>query len=179
MIIWRASLRIEVSNVTDAVAKLTALAEKQGGYVERQRVTDDNFTSASVWLRIPTQRFNSTVTDTGTLGKVISQSIKGEDVTERYVDAEAALKNRIALRDRLTQLLDKATNVKDILAIETELNRIQTEIDILEGRIKVLKGQVDYATIEVNLERKIILGPVSYVFKGIFWGIGKLFVIQR
>jgi len=179
MMIWRASLTIEVSNVTNAVAQLVVLAEKQGGYVEKQSLRDRDSVSASVTLRIPSQVFSETITDAGTLGKITRQSVSGEDVTERYVDTEAALKNRIALRDRLSQLLEKADSVQDILAIETELNRTQTEIDVLEGRIKLLKGSVDYATIVVDLESKQILGPVGYVFQGIWWGVKKLFIIQE
>ena len=179
MMIWRASLTIEVSNVTNAVAQLVVLAEKQGGYVEKQSLRDRDSVSASVTLRIPSQVFSETITDAGILGKITRQSVSGEDVTERYVDTEAALKNRIALRDRLSQLLEKADSVQDILAIETELNRTQTEIDVLEGRIKLLKGSVDYATIVVDLESKQILGPVGYVFQGIWWGVKKLFIIQE
>lgn len=83
------------------------------------------------------------------------------------------------LRDRLTQLLEKAADVKDVLAIETELNRVQADIDSMEGRIKSLKGQVEYATVTLSLERKPILGPLGYLFKGLWWGVEKLFVIRE
>ena len=100
------------------------------------------------------------------------------DVTEQYIDVEARLKNKIVLRDRLKQLLEKATTVKDILAIETELHRVQGDIDSMEGRIKSLKGQVDYTTVTISLKRKAILGPLGYLFKGLWWGVEKLFVIR-
>ena len=87
--------------------------------------------------------------------------------------------NKIVLRDRLKQLLDKASAVKDVLAIETELNRVQADIDSMEGRIRALKGQVDYATVSLSLEREPILGPLGYVCKGLWWGIEKLFVIRE
>ena len=94
------------------------------------------------------------------------------------MDVEARLKNKIVLRDRLQKLLEKAVEVKDVLAIETELNRVQGEIESMQARITKLKGQVDYSTIDLELNRKKMLGPAGYVFKGFFWTIGKLFVLR-
>jgi hypothetical protein len=124
------------------------------------------------------KNFKSAIGTMEALGTVYSRSVNGDDVTEKYIDVEARLKNKIALRDRLKQLLNKATEVKDILAIETELNRVQADIDSMEGIIKSLKGQVDFATVELSLERKQILGPIGYVFKGLWWGVKKLFVLR-
>jgi hypothetical protein len=55
-----------------------------------------------------------------------------------------------------------------ILAIEAELNRVQGDIYSMEGRIKSLKGEVDYATVTLSLVRKPFLGPLGYLFKGLW-----------
>ncbi len=176
MLIWRAHLQLEVGDVTDALGKATAIAEQNGGYVEWKSENAEE--SAGIRFRIPVNNFKSAIGAMEGLGTVNSRSVNGEDVTEKYIDAEARLKNKIVLRDRLKQLLEKATEVKDILAIETELNRVQADIDSMEGIIKSLKGQVDFATVELSLERKQILGPLGYVFKGLWWGVKKLFVLR-
>ena len=177
MLIWTACLGIQVWSVSNAVNVATALAERQGGFVERK--SDSGEASANLTLRIPAKRFKAAVASLEMLGTVTSRSIKGEDVTEQYIDVEARLKNKIVLRDRLKQLLEKATAVKDVLAIETELNRVQADIDSMEGRIKSLKGQADFATVTLDLERRPILGPLGYLFKGLWWGVEKLFVIRE
>lgn len=176
MLIWNASLSLDVADVTEAAAEAARIVEASGGYVERKRDTDDD--SASLDLRVPADAFKSTVGSLEALGKVTYRSVSAEDVTEEYVDVEARLKNKKALRDRLTELLDKAVDVEDILALETELNRVQSDIDSMEARIKSLKGQVDLATIHLSLDRKRILGPVGYLLKGVWWGFEKLFVIR-
>lgn len=56
--------------------------------------------------------------------------------------------------------------------------RVQGDIDSMEGLIKALKGRVDYATVTLSLNRKAILGPLGYLFKGLWWGVEKLFVIR-
>jgi len=176
MLIWKAHLGIQVWSVSNAVAEAIALAERQGGFVERK--SDSGEQSADLTLRVPARTFKTAVASLEALGTVTYRNIEGEDVTEQYIDVEARLKNKIVLRDRLKQLLEKATDVKDVLAIETELNRVQADIDSMEGRIKSLKGQVEYATVTLSLERKPILGPVGYLFKGLWWGVEKLFVIR-
>jgi len=85
----------------------------------------------------------------------------------------------VALRDRLRALLDKAQDVKDILAIEKELGRVQGDIDSMQARLKSLKGKVDLSSITVSIKRKRILGPLGYVLRGAWWTVEKLFVIQE
>lgn len=177
MLIWKAILSIDVWNISNAVNEASAMAERDGGFVEQK--SDQGDESASLTLRIPAKAFKTALSDLETLGTVTYRNIVGEDVTEQYIDVEARLKNKIVLRDRLKQLLEKATEIKDLLAIETELNRVQADIDSMEGRIKSLKGQVEYATVRLSLDRKPILGPLGYLFKGLWWGVEKLFVIRE
>lgn len=176
MLIWRAYLTLEVRDVAAGVGKAAEVAEQFGGYVESK--SEESQSSGSLLLRIPADRFRSAVGVLEGFGKVTRKSVSGQDITEQYVDIEARLKTKKKLRDRLQQLLQKAKDVKDVIAIETELNRVQSDIDSMEARMRVLKGQVDYATIEVSLEKKKVLGPLGYLFKGLWWGIEKLFVIS-
>jgi hypothetical protein len=118
-------------------------------------------------------------------GTVQRRHVKGEDVTEQYVDVETRLKNNLALRDRFRDLLAKAKDVKEILLIEAELNRIQSEIDSMEARMRVLKDQIQMSTIRVSLEQQVppkpatIYGPLGYLYKGAEWFVVKLFVIRE
>lgn len=176
MITWTASLSIEVPEVSNAVTRICAVVTQQGGYVDSQSSQGDK--SAQLRLRVPAKTFKASVANFETLGKITSRDVSADDVTEQYVDVEARLKNKIVLRDHLKQLLDKAVNVKDILAIEAELNRVQSDIDSMESRIKSLKGRVEYANIYITLERKSVPGPLGYLFKGVGWFIEKLFVLQ-
>lgn len=177
MLVWKAYLAMHVWDVSNAVNTSIAMVQRQGGFVEQK--SDNGEESANLTFRVPSKGFNSTLATLETLGTVTRRNVQGEDVTEQYIDVDARLKNKIVLRDQLKQLLEKATAVKDVLAIETELNRVQADIDSMEGRIKALKGQVDYATVNLSLEREPILGPLGYLCKGLWWGVEKLFVIRE
>jgi hypothetical protein len=176
MRIWRARLSIDVPDVEDAAARAAAIAEAHGGHIERK--SDSGKSSASLQLRIPVAAFTNAIGSIESLGTVTSRHVSSEDVTETYVDTEARLKNRLLLRDRLRELLDQAVEIQDILAIEKELNRVQGDIDSMEARLKSLKGQVDMASLDLSFRRTEILGPLGYVVKGVFWTLGKLFVIR-
>ena len=180
MLAWKASLSVEVADVTNAALRAVALAEQNGGYLESR--SDHSYGGTSLKLRLPAPAFINAIGALEALGRVESRSVESEDVTEQYVDVEARLKNRIVLRDRLRKLLDQATEVKDILAIETELNRVQGDVDSMEARIKALKGRVDYAVLDLYLSQQRpakILGPLGYLLKGLYWTVEKLFVIRE
>ncbi len=109
-----------------------------------------------------------------TLGKVTHQKIEMDDVTERYLDLQATLKNKRALRDRLRKLLTSAKSVKDTLKIEKELTRIQTELDQMEGKMKAMQSRISHSTLNLSIERESIPGPVGAVSKSVGWIFGKL-----
>lgn len=177
MLIWRASVDLEVSSVSNAVVAVSDVATALGGYIENQ--SDRGEESASLTLRVPVDTLTTSMEALDAIGEVTRKSVSSKDVTEQYVDTDARLKTKIALRDRLRNLLDKAEDVEDILAIEKELGRVQGDIDSMQARLKTLKGQVDFATIEVSIRRKKILGPVGYVWDKACWLVEKLFVIQE
>ncbi len=177
LLVWKARLSFEVWSVSNSLAQAEAIAAQQGGYAEYK--SDDRDGYASLKLRIPVQSLTNTLLSLESLGDITSRYVENEDVTEQYVDTDARLKNKTVLRDRLRQLLDKATAIKDILAIETELNRVQSDIDSMEALLQSLQGQVDYATVDLSFHRKQLLGPLGYVCKGIWWTVSKLFVLRE
>ena len=177
MLIWSASLYVEVSNVSNTLSQVISITKKVDGYVESESASYDD--SVRVTLRIPVNSFKSTVSTLETLGNVTHRRVSSDDVTEEYIDIDARLKTMIALRDRLRVLLERAEDVKDVLAVERELSRIQADIDSMQARLKALAGKVDFATINININRKRILGPLGLVFHGLWWGVEKLFVLQK
>ncbi len=177
MLIWRARLSLEVASVSNAVSHVTDIAKQSGGYVENRSDSGDE--RASVTLRVPVDSLKPAMASLASIGKVTSRSVSSEDVTDQYVDIDARMKTMVALRDRLRALLEKAQDVKDVLAIEKELGRVQADIDSMQARLKALKGKVDLASIDVSIKRQRILGPLGYLLKGAWWTVEKMFVIQE
>ena len=176
MLVWRASMKLEVKDVEEAARKADSAVKQAGGHVDDSNVNAPG--SATLRIRVPAERLNAALDALAVLGSEKYRTVSSQDVTEAVIDMEARLKNAIALRDRLRVLLDRAKDVKDVLDIERELTRVQSEIDSMDGRLKKLRSQVQFASVDLFLERKTVLGPLGYLGKGIFWVLGKLFVIQ-
>jgi hypothetical protein len=111
------------------------------------------------------------------LGSEESRSVTAVDVTDQYADLDTRLRNDQALRGRLQELLSRAKDVEDVLAIEKELTRIQSEIETRQGQLDRLKTEVALSGLSVSLDRKRVLGPLGYLGYGLVWGISKLFVL--
>ncbi len=183
LLVWTANFSLEVADLNKSQAQLTERMLALGGYVEEK--SDYGSYSQSLVYRVPKDAFASALGDVEQSGKVLSRHVKGEDVTEQYVDVETRLRNNIALRDRLRDLLGKAKDIKDILQIESELNRIQSEIDSMEARMRILKDQIQMSTLRVELRQQeaekpaTIYGPLGYLYKGTEWFVTKLFIIRE
>jgi hypothetical protein len=142
MLIYTASFAMGVFQVTESMDAVERIAHAVGGYLG---VRDDDV----IVIRVPRDRFEEAVTGVEKLGNILHRDIKAEDVTDQVVDLEARLKNAYVMRDRLTELLGKAT-VTEALSIEKELGRVTEQIELMEGKLKLIRDQLAFSTISVQ-----------------------------
>ena len=169
-------LEISLADLETARKDAERLVTEAGGYVERARATRDS--EVTLLCRVPAAQLDPTIDRIAALGEEKSRSTSASDVTDQYADLETRLRNNTALRDRLQQLLSRATKVEDVLAIEKELNRVQSEVETMQGRLDRMKSQVALSDLSVTLKREVVLGPLGYAGYGLWWAISKLFVIH-
>ncbi|MEI7750593.1 MAG: DUF4349 domain-containing protein [Candidatus Omnitrophota bacterium] len=152
-LIKNAFLRLEVKDCARIRDAIVTLVGKKNGIVMNAQLDQDEGASknGTVIFKIEPKELEVVLADVKRLGKVKSESVTVEDVTEAYVDLQARLRNLIKVRDRFVNILDdKAKQVKDIVEIERELARVGGEIEALEGRLKYLDSQIDLSTVTVN-----------------------------
>lgn len=130
-------------------------------------------------LRIPDNRLEPALDSLATFGDMKNRTVSAEDVTTTVIDVEARLANLVASRDRLRDLLGRATSVADIVAVERELARVQGEIDSLEARRNYLRDAAALSRLQLSLSRRVVLGPLGVVAKGVGWVLEKLFIWRR
>jgi hypothetical protein len=81
-------------------------------------------------------------------------------VTAEYSDIKARLTALNATRSQLLTILQKATAIGDVLAVQDRINQVQTEIEQLQGQQKVLDDQTSYAALSVDVSQQgAKLGP--------------------
>ena len=151
-VISTASISLEVEEVQEAVDRVRAIAESVGGFVEhltsgggplRQRAT--------IAIRVPQAEFSSVLLQVEGLGSVQDTTQGSEDVSERFIDLKARLDSALREEKSLLALLEKASAVSEVLAIERELARVRSEIERSQGQLNFLERRVALATITVTL----------------------------
>jgi hypothetical protein len=166
---YAATLELKVREADSTNVHLRAIAEKHQGYVV-------SLADGRSVIRVKQPELAAAVDEVAALGKLRSKAFKGEDVTEQYVDLTARLENARRARERYLQLLQQAENVQAALAVEKELERVNGDIESFEGKLNKLTHLADMATITVQLQEKEKLGPLGYVFVGLWKGVRWLFV---
>jgi len=169
-------LVVSVRSPEESLPAVERIVKEAGGFVERSTATKD--ANIRLVCRVPATQLDQVMNSIARLGDEEQRSVSTVDVTEQYSDLETRLRNNVALRERLQQLLQRASNVEDVLAIEKELTRIQSEIETMQAQFDRLKSQVELSGLSVRLERKTILGPLGYISYGLWWVVSKLFIIR-
>jgi hypothetical protein len=155
-LIKNASLVIETEDARKAGKLLVAVLEELGGYVSdfREAVDPLGRRSISVQVRVPADKFQSTMERLEPLGKVLSRQVTTEDVTEQFVDTDARLRNLKRTEERLLAHLDRTGELEDIVKVEHELTRVREQIEVLEGRLRFLSHRVAFSTINISLQER-------------------------
>ncbi|MBM3469621.1 MAG: DUF4349 domain-containing protein [Armatimonadetes bacterium] len=154
-VIRTGQMSIEVERFDAAASRLFAIAEGAGGFVADSSFSEeDGVPRGTFVLRVPAARFSEVVAQVEKLGTVQRRQISGQDVTEEFIDLEARVRNLTRQEARLLALMDRATRIPDLLAIEGEVARVRGEIERLTGRLRFLANKVDLATVQAEVSQK-------------------------
>jgi uncharacterized protein DUF4349 len=154
-IIYTGTLSVRVENVDTAAAQAQGVVIGAGGYVGGDnRVIDSKRSSAVLILRVPAQKFDSTVDAVSHLGTEIQRQVSTEDVTSQIIDVASRVKTQQASVDRIRTLLAQANSVSEIVSIESELTRREADLESLQAQQRSLADLSSLSTITVTF-----LGP--------------------
>lgn len=151
-----ADIALVVEEFDKAASAVSSLVQAQGGYVAQSEVLGSaGMPRSGRWrVRVPADRLDAFVDAVAKLGVPERRTTDSEDVTARYVDLDARLKNKKAQEETLRGYLQekKATaQLKDILTVEQELARVRGEIEQMEGELRLLTNLTDLATATVSV----------------------------
>jgi hypothetical protein len=157
MLVYTAQLTLAIFEVRATLKAVETLARDLGGFMASQ-------SDAAMTIRVPVGRFQEAIAQLEKMGDIIQRDIRAEDVTQQHFDLEVRLKSARAVRERLEQLLSRATKVEESIAIERELERVVGEIERLEGSLKYLRDRAQFSTIALRFSTL----PQEVVAKGSF-----------
>lgn len=156
-VIRTASLTLGTQQFEEDLAQLQRLCEENGGWIsyssqsgEAERASR----SASLTLRIPTDKLDALLEGAGSVGRVIRRTETAEDVTDSYQDTAARLATQQAKMERLQALMSDTASLSDVLELESAIADTQYTIDSLQGQLNYTDSQVNYATVDVTLREE-------------------------
>lgn len=110
----------------------------------------------STTFRVPAEHFQAVLDSVMKLGDVVHRDVQARDVTEEFSDVQTRTRTLEALRGRFEELLRRAGNVQEALAVERELGRVVDEIERLKGRLKLLRELISFSTITVEFRPRAV-----------------------
>jgi hypothetical protein len=175
MIIRVGDASVEVDSLEPAIALVTQLASRLGGYVANTSLQGGltQIRSATLTLRIPAARYEEALGGLRPIGDLETVNTSAQDVGEEYVDLNARVQNGRRVESRLVALLATRTGkLDDVLAVERELARVREQIERIEGRLRYLRARAAMSTLTVTVHESVPLigydpstNPVAEAFK--------------
>jgi hypothetical protein len=161
-VIVTASMSVRVDDVKGQTARVSSLVTAAGGLVQQQDMSmSDGLPYANITVRVPADQLDQLITDVSALGSVEYLTTQAADVTQQTVDLEARIGALTTSVQRLKVLLATASNVADLVAVETELANRQAELDSLTSQRDYLADQVAMSTLTVSLSPVVEVGSSS------------------
>ncbi len=168
-VVRSARLSISSDDPQRSVREAEGIAREHGGSVEHA-LRD------SVLLRVPDARLEEMLQALAGLGDVTERELRAVDVSVEHRDLAIRLDNLERARARYQQLLERAKDVAEALAVERELERVTLEIERLQAARATIESRISRATVEVRFATESSPGPVGWIFYGLYHGVRWLFV---
>lgn len=166
---YSGSASIETETFEETLEGLTQWLEEFDGMISSSRIEDHGSYDqprryASYTIKIPAENFQRAVQVLQDQVQIRRLQLDSQDVTDHYYDLTARIESAQTHEARLLDLVEKSTELRDVLALEQELNRIRYEIENNQGVLRRLESQVRFSTLYLDIQETKILLPEPTTF---------------
>ena len=156
LIIKNGTLVLQVTDIDGGLTAATDRIKGLGGYVSGSRRSGDGeFDQATITFRVPAAKWDDALAALrGIATKVLGEDSSTEDVTTQVVDLGARIKNLQATEQALQAIMERAVEIKDVLAVQAELTSVRGQIEQMTAEKTSLEGQAAYSTLAVTFSLK-------------------------
>jgi len=153
-LIFNGLVELVVKNLDEAIQGLDDAVGRSRGFIAASSLSGKSGSKRTGhWtLRVPVATNRELIKDLKSLGELIRETTRSQDVTEEFFDLQARLKNKQVEESRLIKHLENSTGkLEEILHVEREISRVRGEIESMQGRLNLLNDQTSLATIELTM----------------------------
>jgi Domain of unknown function (DUF4349) len=94
-------------------------------------------------------------------GKLLSLQETVQDVTNDYIDTHARIVNLQTERQRLLDLLSKASSLSDILTLDQQLTTVEGQLEQIEAHQQALASEVTFYNVTLTLQPAGLPAPAT------------------
>ncbi|MBE6771712.1 MAG: DUF4349 domain-containing protein [Ruminococcaceae bacterium] len=154
-VIKTVELSVETKEYDTYVSALSSGVNSLGGYIETSTADFGNGYSsnryANYTVRIPSDKLDEFLTAAGENGTITRKTENQQNVTLEYVDLESRIEAYKTEKVTLTNLLEKAASLENVLAIQERLSEVNYQIETYTSQLKVLENRVSYSTVTLRI----------------------------
>lgn len=166
---YSGSASIETETFDETLVGLDQWLEEFDAMIASSRIEDHGSFDqprryASYTIKIPAENFQNAIQILQNRVQVRRLQLDSQDVTDHYFDLTARIESAQTHESRLLTLVEKSTELKDVLALEQELNRIRYEIENNQGILRRLDSQVRYSTLYIDIQETKNVLPEAITF---------------
>jgi hypothetical protein len=153
-VIRRGEVALVTQEVNRARTEIDDLLASLGGYL----ASEDTFNDRSgrpersvLVMRVPEPAFDEAMRALAGIGRTERTDRRSKDVTTEVIDVDTRVATQEASLARLQRFLRKATDVDDMIRLESEIATRQATLESLVAQQKYLSDQTSMSTITVRL----------------------------
>ena len=160
-------MEVETDDLDKLMADLDQKIDALGGYVEDQNIHNGStyasrrYRNANLTVRVPDEKVDQFTGDLSGMANVVSQNLRREDITLKYVATASRVTALETEEARLLELLAKAETMEDLLTIEARLTDVRYELENHASQLRLYDNQVDYATVYLYINEVQEYTPVE------------------
>ncbi|WP_353987442.1 DUF4349 domain-containing protein [Ruicaihuangia caeni] len=153
-VITTGTMTVVVEDPDRAASDATDIVTDAGGRIDartERAAVPGSPASATLSLRVPASKLDAVLDDLKSLGEAREVSLSSEDVTLVTRDLDARITALEASVDRLLAMLERTTDTKTLIEVETALSQRQSELESMQAQRRYYSDQVSLSTIRLSL----------------------------
>ena len=161
-LIRKIRLTVETDDYQAFIDSFTGKLNELGGYIEDMEANTSGSTpNATITVRVPADQLSALTESVSGIGNITYKHESQEDVTLQYTDTESHILALRTEQERLTQLLEQAQTLSEVLEIEDRMTQVRYQLENFERSLRALSNQVEYATATITVSQVVAFTPTE------------------